>query len=237
MIQRSITGLLIVLASCSGNPQTPKDDQHDAVHSSQSNNEKSGLSIEFGPNLGASFTDTLGISQFYVHITATITNDSTIPIHLELGMAGEYEFPPFCGASSFKAVLLPKELTPDSATIYNGIVNAEHEFLYRCLDNPGISKYTLQPKEFCVVTIGALIGGSTNCDAVPRAVFSFDDAMLYETCDHLVNQTMSTVPEQELAVKLEYYKQRKFITPEDGCAVIPFGQISYPEGHDKTGSQ
>ena len=191
---------------------------------------KSGLQIEYGPNLGTTHTDTSGTKLFYVHSTAIITNDSTVPIHLQFALSHEYELPTFCGdTNKYKVFLLPEELTPDTATIYNNIVNGQHDFLNTPLENPTILNKTLNSGEYCVVTIGTLTPTPTNCASVPRAVFSHDNEGLYQKCDSQINQAISTDPQLEIAVKLEYYKGRKFIPPEDSCAVIPFGQISYPE--------
>ena len=214
MIFRTIVGLIIVLIACSFSQQTLK----------------SGLRIEYGPNLGATHIDSLGVKYFYVHSTATITNDSTIPIHLQLALANEYEFPTFCSDSNkYKVFLLPEELTPDTATLYNNIVNGQHDFLNSPLDKAYVFTKTLSPGDYCVVTIGVLTAKPTNCAAVPRAVFSNDNKEFYNACDKQLNQAISTNSQLEIGVKLEYYYQRKFITPEDGCAVIPFGQISYPK--------
>ena len=211
----------MVLLGCYVNRQTSADEQH--------HEQDIGLEIEYGPNLGTSITDTLGNEHFYVHITATITNDSTIPIHLQFTLAHEYEFPAFCNDSKYKAFLLPAVLTPDTATIYNNIVNGKHVFLNTPLANPAIINKTLIPGEFCVVTIGTLTPKPSNCAPVPRAVFSHDTKQLYQACDRQINEGITTDPQLEIGVKLEYYNQRKFIAPEDGCTVIPFGQISYPD--------
>lgn len=189
----------------------------------------SGLRIEYGPNLGTTHTDGDGTRNFYVHVTAIITNDSTIPIQLNMELAESYAYPSFCGDSrSFKAFFLPEDLTPDTATVYNGIVNGQHHFLDSPINDPTLSKRTLNPGEFCVVTIGSLTPKPSNCAAVPRAIFSTESAVLY-TCDELQNQALSSHSRLELFVKIEYYNQRKLIAPGDGCVVIPFGHISFPK--------
>ena len=124
---------------------------------------------------------------------------------------------------------MPEELTPDTATIYNNIVNGQHDFLNSPLDNSYSLNKILNPGEYCVVTIGVLIPKPTNCAAVPRAVFSYDNKGLYHTCHRQPNQSISGDLQLEIGVKLEYYYRREFIAPEDGCIVIPFGQISYPD--------
>lgn len=189
---------------------------------------KTGLRIEYGPNLGTTHVDPYGNRHFYVHSTTTITNDSNIAIHIQWALAKEYEFPAFCGDDKYKVFLLPEALTPDTATLYNNIVNGPHDFLDVCLDVPQVLNKTLQPGAFCVVTFGVLIPKPANCAAVPRAVFAFETSELYRACERHLNPAISTVPELEIGVKLEYYYKRKFIPPEDGCVVIPCGQISYP---------
>jgi hypothetical protein len=226
MMYRIVACLFLALVICSCSQQSSKKDAHE---SSVITEVKSGLNIEFGPNLGTSHIDTSGIRHFYVHSTAVITNDSTIPIHIEFALASEYEYPAFCGDTNlYKAFVVPKELTPDTATVYNNVLNGQHDFLNTPLANPVAMNKTLQVGEFCVVTIGILVATPTNCAAVPRAIFSHDNQGLYEACDRRLNPAISTDPQFEIGVKLEYYNQRKFIAPEDGCAVIPFGQISYP---------
>ena len=188
----------------------------------------SGLAIEYGPNLGIRHIDSLGNKYFYVHSTATITNDSTIPIHLHLALSTEYEFPAFCGDGKYKVFLVPEELTPDTATLYNNILNGAHPFLNTPLDKPFVSDKTLSPGEYEVLTIGVLAPLPSNCAAVPRAIFAPENKELYQACDPLLNKNISSRNSLEIGAKLEYYYKRKFIAPEDGCAIIPFGRISYP---------
>ena len=87
MILRTILGLLIVLIVCSCNQQPSKNGQQSENGTNQNLKAKSGLEIEYGPNLGTGHTDTFGTKYFYVHSTAIITNDSTIPIHLQFALA------------------------------------------------------------------------------------------------------------------------------------------------------
>lgn len=226
---RTIIGLIIVLIVCSCSQLATKGELQTENEPNEQHRRKTGLKIEYGPNLGTTHTDTLGIKHFYVHSTNIITNDSIIPIHLEFTLSKEYEFPAFCNDKTFQAFLLPEELTPDTATLYNNIVNGQHDFLNSPLANPHTINKILEPGEYCVVTIGILIVKPANCAAVPRAVFSHDNIGLYSACHRQTNQALSTDPQLEIGVKLEYYYKRKFISPDDGCSVIPFGQISYPK--------
>lgn len=229
MVFRALFGLLSLLIFCSYNQHTSKSRMQFNKGSNTQIKSKSGLKIEYGPNLGTTHIDTTGAKHFYVHITATITNDSTIPIQLNFALATEFEFPVFCDDTKYKVFLLPEDLTPDTATIYNNIVNGQHDFLNKPLDPSNTFNKILQPGEYCVVTIGTLTRKPSNCALVPRAVFSHDTRELYQTCDSQSNKAIPTDPHLDIGVKLEFYYKRKFIAPEDGCTIIPFGQISYPE--------
>ena len=122
MILRTIVALLVVLMGCTGNRQTSKVEELTENSATTTLHSKSGLKIEYGPNLGTSHTDTQGIEHFYLHSTATITNDTTVSLHLQFAISNEYEFPAFCGdTNKYKVFVLPEELTPDTATLYNNI--------------------------------------------------------------------------------------------------------------------
>ena len=186
---------------------------------------KSGLQIEYGPNQGLTHTDTLGTKHNYRYITATITNDSTIAIHLQIALSNEYDFPAACGDKKYKVFLLPKELTPDTAALINVITNGLGNFLDRCLDTPYILNKTLEPGEKSVVTFGTLYSRPTNCGVVPNALFAQGDSDNFQACDSLMNQDKSTDPQLALGLKLDFYSGRSPFA----CILIPCGQISYPE--------
>ena len=109
---RAILGLLVVLMFCSCSPKMSNSGKHTVKGTDTDLHPKTGLRIEYGPNLGITHTDNLGNPHFYVHITATITNDSPIPILLQFALANEYEYPTFCGDDKYKVFLLPEEFTP-----------------------------------------------------------------------------------------------------------------------------
>ncbi len=186
-----------------------------------------GLKIEYGPNLGIHHHSNTGIKYFYTHITAIITNQNKSSIELYLGLSKTVEFPTFCNDNTYKVFLLPEELTPDTATVYNNIVNGTHDFLNAPLHQSSTISKTLKANELCMVTIGTLTQLPSSCSVVPRAVFSHDSLNRYAPCEKFINQEIPTNPLVEIGVKLEYYNRRKFIGPEDDCMIIPFGQFSY----------
>ena len=227
---RIILGLFIscVVYSCSHRPAN-------SVQQHENNNsqikQKIGLKIEYGMNQGIRADASRGITNPFIYTTAVITNDSDELIHLHMALSETYEFPSFCGDDEYKykVVLLPEELTPDTATLRNTIIGGSEDYFKTDMTDPNSLNKTLKPGEYCVVTVGTLYPGKSNCEVIPRAIFSRDNMGLYEACDRQLNQIIPTDVKVELGVKLEYYNQRKFIPPEDGCVVIPFGQIRYLE--------
>ena len=186
-----------------------------------------GIRIEHGPNLGTTHTDTLGNKYYYVSITSTIYNDNTIPVALQSALSGKYSFPDFCGNDiEYKVFILPASMTPDTATIYNGITTGEDEFLKTVLDNPRNINITIDPGKYTVITIATLLPQPNNCDAVPRNVFSSLNKLKYENCDKQLNVGVASNPLSNIWLRLEYYYNRKWAQPEDGCVTIPFAIIS-----------
>ncbi len=191
---------------------------------------KSGLLIDNGPPRGLDYTDTLGTNYSFRTITATITNDSTIPIHIQIALSKEYDFPAAYGDQKFKVFLLPKELTPDKETwdsmsyvLGNNywVYKELSDFFERGLNPPYILNETLEPGEKCDITIGTLYPRPTKISGVlPNALFSQNNRGLYHECDSLINQDYSTNSQLSLWLKLVF---------KESCTIIPCGQISYPE--------
>ena len=191
---------------------------------------KSGLLIENGRPRGLSYTDTLGTKYSYRNIPITITNDSTIAIHIKIALSNEYDYPAAYGDQKFKVFLLPKELTPDKETwdsmsyvLGNNywVYKELSDFFERGLNPPYILNETLEPGEKCDITIGTLYPKPPKISGVlPNALFSQNNIGLYHECDSLINQDYSTNSQLSLWLKLVF---------KESCMIIPCGQISYPE--------
>lgn len=224
MIFRTILGLLIVLIVGSCIQQSPKKGQQNEGNPNEPLESKTGLKIEYGPNLGMIDEFTAGN---YIHITATITNDSTIPINLQMALSNEYDFPDTCGDYKYKIFLLPKRLSPDTATLYGIIADGLADFLDSCLENPYNLDETLQPGEYTVITIATLLPTTTTCAALPRAIFAQDEVHNFQRCDSRMNSDKEANPHLALGVKLDFYSG-KGSKPET-CILHSCGQVSYPE--------
>ncbi len=143
---------------------------------------KSGVLIETGGNQGIAHIDTLGDEYNYRYNTFVITNDTTLPIQIHIAVSNEYDFPASCeGASTYKLFLLPKELTPDTITLYNNIFEGLHPFLDTCLNNPSSINKILEPGEQHVITIGTLTPDPPTCGVFPTMLFARENGFLYGT--------------------------------------------------------
>ena len=208
MIFRAIVGILIVLIGCSRNQQPPK----------------SGLQIEKGPNHGVGYTDSLGTKYNVRYIPITITNDSTIPIHLQIAFLKEYDYPIALGAEKFKVFLIPKELTPDKVT-YDSVSyelgnNELRNYFDRGLNPSNILNETLEPGKKCVIAIGTIYPRPPKvCGVLASELFVHSDRGAFTTCDWLMKEDPSSSPQIALGLKL---------TLRESCMIISCGQISYP---------
>ncbi|MDN5204228.1 hypothetical protein QQ008_22745 [Fulvivirgaceae bacterium BMA10] len=217
MMFRTIVGFLIVLVGCSGNQQTSKGELQIENGPNQHLGSKSGLLIDNGINRGTSYTDSLGTDYNLRYIPITITNDSTIPVHLQIAFSKEYDYPAAYGDEKFRVFLLPKEWA-DTITITNSMFDELKNYIDRPLLNE-----TIEPGEKCVVAIGTLYSRPTNCGVLPNALFLQNKGDLYHECDGLINQDKSTNSQLALGLKLDLCGR---------CTLIPCGQISYPERLD-----
>lgn len=218
MISKTIIGLLIVLIGCSGNQQTPI----------------SGLRIENSPNRGLNYTDPVGTKYSYRNIPITITNDSTIAIHIKLALSNEYDYPSDDDDQKFKVFLLPKELTPDKVTwdsLSGEVGNNElRNFFEKGLNFPYILNETLEPGEKCDITMGTLYPRPTDCGVVPNALFIQNNIGLYNACERLLNQDISIpIAPEKNQDGTQFNLELKLGFCDRGCFIIPCGQISYPE--------
>ena len=220
MIFRTIVGLLIVLIGCSGNQQTSKGEPQIENDPNQHFESKSGLLIDNGINRGTGYTDSLGTDYNLRYMPITISNDSTIPIHLQIAFSKEYDYPSAFSDEQFKVIPLPKEWT-DTILPTDGMI-AE---LKNYIDKPSVNK-TLEPGAEFVLAIGTQYL-PTGVGIVPNVLFAQSDSDNFQACDNLMNLDISTNPQLALGLKLDIYLTRHRYP--SACILIPCGQISYPE--------
>lgn len=163
-------------------------------------NKQFGLTIEVGQRQGMQYFDAANTEFNYRYFTITVTNDSTIPVHLAINLS-EAEMG-LSDTLQSKFFLLPRHLTPNEQQFDRGGMSDElKKFLDLQIDTPVLLDKTLKPTEKCVLTFGVLTARN-----------HFDPTTPFDT-------ELLTVPknESEITVLLKL----------NDTLVIPCGHISY----------
>ena len=196
-----------VLSACSD--QATKEHLH---------KKHSGMYMDHGTQQGQYYHDPKGNTFFYRHITTTITNDSMVPLNLEIGFTTEYHYPAPFEEQSFKLFLLPESLAGDQQ---------DHEkvlrtFLDTALEKPSALYKTIQPKQELNITIGIL----TNKNAfapTQLALITKGHRPHFINHDSLISHKASTTNPLDLLFALDFN--------ESDCpscfSVIPCGKMTH----------
>ena len=191
-----------------------------------------GLKIENRINHGARYTDSDSTDYWLIHIASTITNESTMPIQLELAFFNEYDYPTEYGSQKFKIFILPEVFAVDGASIIadNPFLTDRmqiefRDYLGNGIDSPYRIKKIIQPGERCVIPIGTKYAVSFNCAVFPNLLLSQSDLANFPTCENLLVHNESTAPQLALGLKLDF---RTGKTAEK-CTIIQCGQIGYTD--------
>lgn len=111
-----------------------------------------GLYIENGQRQGFQYFDSTKTEYNYRYNTLTITNDTTVPIQLEIGFLKK----DLSNISYSKVFLLPRQLTPNKQQFDSSLSDGLKRFLDVDTDKPEHLSKTLKPTEKCVLTFGVL---------------------------------------------------------------------------------
>ena len=204
MIFINIFGLLGALIVCSYSQQT-KDSEP-----------MIGLRIDNGIYRGITYTDSLGSNYNLRYMPITITNDSTISIHLQIAFSKEYNYPDPASDEKFKIIPLSKEWALDGV----GITESMIDELPNHIEKPFLNE-TIEPGEKIILAIGSLFPTPVKATGVlPRILFTHSDTGIFPECDWLTEE--DPLSNQQIPLKLE-------ITLGERCMIILCGQISYSE--------
>jgi hypothetical protein len=109
-----------------------------------------GLYIENGPRQGLQYFNS---TSQYNYRYYTITNDSMLPVHLEMNFSNTGQV--LSDSCKSKVFLLPRHLTSEVQQ-YKGMFAELKRFLDVEIDRPVYLNDTLKPTETCVFTFGVL---------------------------------------------------------------------------------
>lgn len=191
-------GLLLVMFACSGNEQKLR----------------SGLLIENKINRGINYTDALGVDYSLRYIPVTITNDSTLAIHLTIAFSNDYNYPHTYSEEKFRLVPLPMEWALDGVGITESLINELPSYM----DNPVMNK-TIEPGEKIVFGIGSIYPRPANTTGVlPRILFTQNDTIAFPECNWLMERDQASNQQISLGLKIIFGEK---------CVIIPSGKISF----------
>ena len=216
MIFRTILGIFSVLIVCSCHQQPSKSGVEIENYPKQHLVPKSGLLIDNGINRGISYTDSLESNYNFRYIPITITNDSTIRIHIQIAFSKEYNYPNPDSDEKFTLIPLPKEWALDGVGVTESMIDELPKYIAKPLLNE-----IIEPGEKIVLSIGSLYPRPPKTTGVlPRTLFALSDTTTFSECDWLVEEIGSSNQQLLLGLKIIFGER---------CMIIPCGQISYPE--------
>jgi hypothetical protein len=152
---RTIVILLIALNFCSCFEQKSLRGLHIEPNSKKLSKTKTGLKIESTPTRGTGLIDSLGSKYGIVHVTNTITNDSTIPIHLQIALPTEFTYPIGNDDLKFRIVMWPG-LTEPPHLYSDDYGQLKENFAGNDMKTSNQFDILLAPGEKYDVTIGTL---------------------------------------------------------------------------------
>ena len=211
---RSIVGILIFSFAWSCAQRTSRDERTNENMDTRQTMLKSGLTIKNKINRGINYTDPHGDDYSIRYIPISITNDSTISIHLQMGFSKEYDYPHPDSQEKFRLILLPKEWALDGVDISESMLDE----LPKYIEQPLLNK-TIEPGEEFILSVGSVYPRPAKTSGVlPRTLFVHSDTTTFPECEWLMKKERSS--NQQIPVGLK-------IILGERCMIIPCGSISY----------
>lgn len=209
-------GLLIVVITCSCIQPSSNKAQPGDADANKFKGPESGLLIENSVNRGTNYTDPEGKEYSLRYIPITITNDSTISLHVQLAFSKQYHYPPPDSDQVFKLIPLPEEWALEGVDISESMIDQ----LPGYIENPSLSK-TITPGEKLVLAIGTLYPRPAQTTGVlPRTLFAHSDPEIFPDCDWLMEKNRSSNQPIPMGLKIIFGEK---------CTIIPCGKVSYEE--------
>lgn len=216
MTVRIILGnfLILLFCTCSWQP-SKKEGSRDEI----ANHKialKSGLLIENKVNRGTNYTDPQGNDYSIRYIPISITNDSTVSLHVQVVFATEYNYPHPNSDIKFRLIPLPKEWAMDGVEISESMFDAIPNFI----ENPVLSE-TIRPNEKIVFALGSLYPRPAELSGVlPRKLLLQEEAANHPDCDWTLESERSSGQHMQLGLKIRF---------GEICKIISCGQIYFNE--------
>ena len=208
--------ILLTMFSCSIQKSAKENSPASENHPGKNIRAERGLLINNGINRGTGYTDSLGSKYNLRYIPVIITNDSTIPIRLQLSFSKEYEYSINQFEEIFQVIPLPREWALDGT----GVTEKMNEELSNYIEKPELSQ-TINPGEDWILGIGTLYPNPPKFSGVlPKVLFTADQTKDFPTCDWEMRKDSLSKDQITLWLRLNFGEY---------CQVIPCGYISFPD--------
>lgn len=226
---RTIAVLLIVLIFCACAQLTSRAGSKIATGSDPLPKSETGLTFETSPTRGTRFSDSLGNEYFIVHVANTITNDSTIPIQLQINLPSDFSYPISGHDVNYKIVLWP-ELTepPHLYSDSQSQVQVMENWTIRDWEAPNQFNKLLAPGEKYVITIGTVVNTEVPniCSAVAYSFLTYSERGNYADCEWTLDEEHSTNPQLALGLLVGFCTSGLHY---ENCTIMTCGQVTYIE--------
>lgn len=195
---KALIALILILTACSGNKRQLKN----------------GVLIENRINRGINYEDPNGEQYNIRFIPITITNDSTIPINIQIEFLKEYYNHQSNIKEKFKLIPMPREWALDGIDITEKMMDELQDYI----DKPKLNK-TIEPGEKFVFAVGALYARPTKSNGIlPQGLFVIDEAEPFKDCAWPMENEGSSNNTIPIGIRILFGEK---------CAILYSGQISY----------
>lgn len=213
---RHLTIILILfcLGSCADN--APKEHLH---------KKHLGIYFDHGNWTGGYYADNNGNTYLYRSITTSITNDSTIPIHVKLEFLNELTCKNSFNERFMKIFILPKELAGEKQYNYPGISTELKKYLDFDKNKNSSLTELVNPNEQLTITLG-IINYNKNYGPTQMALISDRQKPHFISHDSIIEKSIASKNPVDLYIALDFLSSEKDSTCFSYLC-IPCGHISY----------
>lgn len=175
----------------------------------------SGIYIDHGSMTGIWYSDRSGNIYNYRSVTSTITNDSTLPLHLDLSLPAKQYYPAPYSEQYYHIYIIPEAISGEH-------IKNESKALKEFLDSASSLNYTFRkiipPKKELTLTIGVL-SSSKSLTPGQMALMSKEHKPHFVAHDSLITHAISEAKVLDLLFGIDFYK------PANTIHIIPCGKM------------
>jgi hypothetical protein len=186
-----------------------------------------GVYMDNSPRYGRFYKDPEGVMHSYRYMKATITNDSTIPLHVTIAFFEEAYEPIPANGKTFQVFFLADTMTPENQANDDFYRTEVMPFLDAGLGVPVMLHKVIAPKEACSINIGFLSEIGSKLDPLPITLFLKGHKHHFNSIpDSAVARALrANDPYDGLVLGLDFFALSGDSTKR--YALIPCGSLSY----------